>query len=694
MRRLDNERFVTLVVAVLAACFWVLDVVVDHVFFSAGTLSDLLTLHVPWHEIAVPSLGFVFFVVAGLIFARFYGRLAHSEQAMQDVNQQLRATEQQLRASNQQLEAGNQQLRAANQQLQATEQQLRASNQQLRAANQQLAAQEQALRAEVEQRRQAEEGLIAERRRLYDVLDVIPAFVCLQDRDNQMHFVNRTFLRLFGEPQGRPCYEVFHGLTVPCEDCKTRAVFATREQYVEEWERENGQTFLVYDNYFHELDSAPLLLRVGVEITKLKQTQEDLAKAMSAAATANRAKSEFLANLSHEIRTPMTAILGYTNLLLEQDLPVTERTTHLNTVRRNAEILLTLINDILDLSKVEAEKLEMEPKACPVWEVVDEALALMQVRAAEKGLTLTAHYRPPLPATVRTDPLRLRQILVNLLGNAIKFTERGGIDVTVRYAPAGERAAELFIDVTDTGIGIAPGEIERLFQPFSQADASTTRRFGGTGLGLTIARSLARRLGGDIDVTSQPEQGSTFTLALDPGPLDHVPLLKEIPDRAPVMLAAKKTAPRLSGRVLLVEDGSDNRRLLGAVLRHADLHVDMVENGLLACEKVLAEAARGQAYNVILMDIQMPVMDGYEATRRLRREGYTCPIIALTAHAMSGDREKCLEAGCTDYVTKPIDRAHLLATIQSHLAGQRPPLSPRADEADERGSATDDAGPP
>jgi PAS domain S-box-containing protein len=413
------------------------------------------------------------------------------------------------------------------------------------------------------------------------------------------------------------------------------------------------------------------IVGVVTDVTDLKRSEAELALAKQAAEEANQTKSEFLANMSHEIRTPLTAILGYTDLLMDRNIPEADHRLHLETVRRNGQVLLRLLNDLLSLSKIDAGKVSLEVTNCSLWDTVSDVVSLMRVRTLDKPVNLQLEHVFPLPATTRTDPIRLRQILMNLIGNAIKFTERGTVLVTVRMAGAGARRRIEFA-VQDTGIGMTSEEVSRLFKPFTQADASTARRFGGTGLGLAISKRLAEMLGGGIKVESWPNVGSTFTLAIDPGPLDGVPLLDGPPDqaRAGRTPAAAAASARLAGRVLLAEDGEDNRRLIRALLAKAGLEVDLAENGRVACEKALQSRVEGHPYDLILMDIQMPEVDGYEATRRLRATGWCGPIIALTAHAMAADRLQCLEVGCDDYLGKPIDKRSFLSTIGQYLAAE------------------------
>ena len=404
---------------------------------------------------------------------------------------------------------------------------------------------------------------------------------------------------------------------------------------------------------------------------------EELSAAVEQAKIASQHKSEFLANTSHEIRTPMTAILGYADVLARSDNLSDEQREAVHTIVRNGKHLLALINDILDLTKIEAGKLVVERIDCKPVSVIAEIASLMRVRAEEKRLQLDVRFDGPVPAAIQSDPTRLRQILANLVGNAIKFTDTGRVTLAARLVSevSDDRAAPagglVQFDVIDTGVGITEEQMRALFQPFTQGDSSTTRKHGGTGLGLAISRRLANMLGGDITVTSAPGEGSTFRVTIGTGPLASVPMLRMTSEA----FAAEMTKPPeieidegpLRGRVLLVEDGPDNRRLIAAILRKAGLDVDLAENGRIACERNAAAAASGCPYDLILSDMQMPEMDGYEAARRLRRDGYTGPIIALTAHAMPEEREKCITAGCDDFATKPINRSTLLGILRMHL---------------------------
>ncbi|MGQ9914784.1 MAG: ATP-binding protein [Thermogutta sp.] len=353
--------------------------------------------------------------------------------------------------------------------------------------------------------------------------------------------------------------------------------------------------------------------------------------------------------------------------------------------------MLQLINDILDLSKVEAGKMTVAKQPVPTAELIGDVTALMQVPASGKNLKVSVGVREVFPETIQTDPIRLRQILINLLANAIKFTEVGEVALTVGLRSEADGAPRLIFEVRDTGIGMTPEQMSRLFQPFSQGDESTSRRFGGTGLGLVISQRLARLLGGDITVQSELGKGSLFTVTIDPGPLEGVPLRRSLsaelsPSSKPTATSdAKKTSlPSLPAgcRILLAEDGPDNQRLFAFLLRRAGAEVTIAENGRVACEQVLGQKAEAAAdaraaiaaFDLIFMDMQMPEMDGYAAVRRLREAGVATPIVALTAHAMPEDRERCRAAGCDDYLSKPCDAQTLLGKAAEWIGGSaRPP---------------------
>jgi len=429
---------------------------------------------------------------------------------------------------------------------------------------------------------------------------------------------------------------------------------------------------------FHRLEESRVCLQ---EMSNDLFEQTAYANSMATEAeAASLAKSEFLANMSHEIRTPMTSILGYTDLLAEDavSMHAPERCLEtIATIRNNANHLLMIINDILDMSKIEAGKMTVEHIETHPTEITEEVVSLMKTRAEGKGIELRVEYEGSIPARITSDPTRLRQIILNLVGNAIKFTEVGSVIIRVSLLSEGEKQYQLRFAVTDTGIGMTAEQCDAIarFDAFTQADGSTTRKFGGSGLGLRISNSLALMLGGEVEVESEKGVGSTFTVSIDPGDIHGVSMLtsKDIATQAKQVAEEERRPhakevgkPLTEVRILLAEDGPDNQRLIAFILKKAGAEVEIAENGRIAVEKVHAATECEQGYDVILMDMQMPELDGYDATRQLRRENYTGAIIALTAHAMAEDRQKCLDAGCDDYATKPLDRPKLIETIQQY----------------------------
>ncbi|GAB5445064.1 MAG: hypothetical protein Fues2KO_54130 [Fuerstiella sp.] len=412
-------------------------------------------------------------------------------------------------------------------------------------------------------------------------------------------------------------------------------------------------------------DDEPIAVRsvvAVVDVTSRKEYEQVLNAARDEAEAANRARGEFLANMSHEIRTPMTAILGYADMLSDH-LQDPDNRQCVETIRRNGRFLLDIINDILDLSKIDAGRMELDREPILPQTVLADVVSLMNVRAEEKSISLTADFDGSVPETIETDGKRLRQVLLNLTGNAIKFTSEGSVRIVTRFNHDTEN---LEFEVVDTGIGIQPEELETLFEPFTQIDSSHTRSFGGTGLGLAISRRLAQMMGGSIRAASTPGEGSTFTVSIDPGPLEGVPFVVPKPDSS----SPAEDAPPLSLNctVLIVDDRRDIRFLAQNFIEQAGGIVQTANNGQEGVQAIREAMDGGSLPDVILMDMQMPVMDGYTATRELRRLGIELPIIALTANAMAEDREKCLAAGCTDFLTKPLDRRRLIEAIAQYCS--------------------------
>lgn len=481
-----------------------------------------------------------------------------------------------------------------------------------------------------------------------------------------------------------------------------------------------GQIASQYNRVISSRDSAMEALKQ--QTIQLVEQQKHLEEARAEAEAANKSKSEFLANMSHEIRTPMTAILGYVDILEEESWGRPQSLSMISVIKRNGNHLLQLINDILDLSKIEAGKLELECFEFRLTDLITEVESLMSVRADEKeNVRFQVELCDQLPKLVVGDPTRIRQILINLIGNAIKFTANGQVTLKVSVENNHPNPFVRF-DVTDTGIGISEEQQKKLFQKFQQADTSTTRKFGGTGLGLAIIRSLTEMMNGKLGVESQHGVGSTFTVQL---PLsfvqteEHLTCETEIPTAESVnsepeaneavneaadkvvksvpvevvhletrkqQAVDEKSSSKVvenvekrgdavkppvdkvldSVRVLLVEDGQDNQRLISFILKKVGATVEVADNGKIGRDKALEALSAGEPFDVVLMDMQMPVMDGYTATGELRNAGYERPIIALTAHAMSSDRDQCLNAGCDSYTTKPIDKPKLLELIRTH----------------------------
>lgn len=425
------------------------------------------------------------------------------------------------------------------------------------------------------------------------------------------------------------------------------------------------------DFLFKPLD--PHMVRSKVHTFVLLDQQRRLSQAQvqevetlkRKAEEANLAKSHFLANISHEIRTPLGAVLGFADILNQDKLSEDERREFLDAIRRNGELLARLIDDLLDLSKIEAQRLDFERKEISIKDILSDVQSVLGFRASEKGIALQVE----MPATdllLMADPLRIKQVLLNVIGNAVKFTEKGQVRVQVKAqdcrspAEAGHLKKVIFT-IEDTGLGLTPAEVQRLFQPFSQADVSTARRFGGTGLGLVISRQLARLMGGDLQlVSSQVGVGSVFEVSLL---LELSPYVNQTFHHNSLREPLANESSIAGKVILVVDDVGDNRLLIDRYLRPQKINLLQAGSGQEALD--ILQSTRP---DLILMDIQMPMMDGYEAVRRIRMRGYKGPIIALTAHAMREETRKCLSAGCDAVLTKPTRRAELVGLLREWLA--------------------------
>ena len=406
-----------------------------------------------------------------------------------------------------------------------------------------------------------------------------------------------------------------------------------------------------------------------VELLITERTQV-LSAARDEAVAASRAKSSFLANMSHEIRTPLTSIIGFAELLLDPKGTAHDKSDAASTIIRNGRHLLDVINDILDLSKIETRQLETERIEVGLPDLLSDIEMLSAGRAKAKKLKFTVAHHLPLPPALCTDPVRLKQILLNFCSNAIKFSSQGEVRIDVRFEAA---RAHLLFEVSDTGIGISAHQIDKLFKPFAQADVSTTRQFGGSGLGLYISKQLADLLGAEIKVNSKPGKGSCFSVSI---PINRVTkpleMLTDSHDfeafHRPAFEITSIEVPELNGRVLLAEDGLDNQRLLSTYLRQAGLTVDIANNG-----KEAIELALSVDYALVLMDVQMPMMDGMEATQYLRAENYRGPIVALTANVMQSDVAHYRQCGCDDVLAKPVDRLRFYKVLQRFVDSAEAP---------------------
>ncbi|MFW7377740.1 MAG: response regulator [Oligoflexus sp.] len=437
-----------------------------------------------------------------------------------------------------------------------------------------------------------------------------------------------------------------------------------------QWEGElrqttkDGQQVVVMSRWVLQSDdqsgAGESFLQSNTDITDRIRAADELKTALVKADAANKAKSQFLANMSHEIRTPIGAIMGFSELLKEVKLNQDEKENFIDTIIRNCHSLTRIIDDILDLAKVESGQIQIESEKISLNSLLKEVSSLLDLRAREKCIALQMECDPSTPDGIKTDPVRLKQILINVLSNAIKFTDQGLINLKVlpKHEMNSNRVLLEFI-IKDTGMGITPEQQSRLFHPFTQADASTTRKFGGTGLGLALSRSLAKLLGGDLLlVESIPGKGSIFSATIVVTSSDDV----DEPHENNQEQVEKRIKELLGIKILVAEDSKDNQEFLRYLLTLRGATIEIVSDGSEAFERALK-----QDFDVILMDVQMPHLDGIDTTKNLRLLGYKKPIIALTAHAMKEERNRCLDAGCNDHLSKPVVPSQLIRSILKHV---------------------------
>ncbi|MCG6969650.1 MAG: response regulator [Gammaproteobacteria bacterium] len=412
----------------------------------------------------------------------------------------------------------------------------------------------------------------------------------------------------------------------------------------------------------------------------------ELQKARAKADETTRAKSEFLANMSHEIRTPLTSIIGFSETLTEANLSAEDRRRAVLAIRNSGRHLFDIINDVLDISKIEAGKLETESIEVSPVELVKDTVCIVGQKATERGLRIRTQFDLPLPKNIISDPFRLKQILLNLCGNAVKFTSEGTITISLGYDSA---TRQMIFSVTDTGIGMTQEQVAHVFAPFHQADKSTSRYYGGTGLGLSISKQLAQRLGGDITCRSEVGKGTQFTLRIAAGEPESLQWLEDVEGETDYCAQPSMpiTTPQLSGRVLLAEDTPDIQALITMLLKKAGLSVKAVDNGADALQCAMRER-----YDLIIMDMQMPVMDGLSAIQQLRQSGIEQPIVSLTANATQDDKNRCLRAGADNFVVKPVDVV-LFYNLLSQYLPEQPQSVELASEAKSKSAFRDPVSP-
>ena len=498
-----------------------------------------------------------------------------------------------------------------------------------------------------------------------------------------------------GDVIGKRCYEVTHHRSTPCghpndicpltETLKTAGYSSSEHIHYDKSGREINVEVSTYP-IRNEKGEIYQLVHVTRDITERKHAERALEEAKQRAEASNEAKSQFLANMSHEIRTPMNAIIGFSDILADAEL-TNEQKDYVNIIRDAGKHLLQLINDILDFSRIEAAKLEVEMEKCSVETLLAQVESLTRQAALKKGLKYEIRTGADVPPYIRTDHDRLKQCLINLIGNAVKFTDKGHVYIDVSLEDKDGRPHIRF-DIEDTGIGIPQDRQEDIFEPFTQVDGSATRDYDGAGLGLSITKQIAALLGGDLNLTSEEGKGSRFSLSIPVGMDVTERQSKTATNRVEQAPENENGIRQLQfhGHVLVAEDVLTNQMLVEKILRQMGLEVTLANDGNEAVQKALA-----RQFDLILMDIQMPEMNGYEATRTLRRQGMQIPIVALTAHAMKGDDEECLAAGCDDYLSKPIDRRQLIGKLAKYLSPKQQVVDDMAGLTESQHGSVEDA---
>jgi PAS domain S-box-containing protein len=514
------------------------------------------------------------------------------------------------------------------------------------------------------------------RRRYQNLADAIPQIVFRANVVGEVDYFNQFWQQYTGknlaESTGAQWHECLHPQDMLMVDEKWKEAQKSQKGFDCECRLKHAQTgeyrwhlLRVVPEFANTLSSLVCWIGAATDIHDQKMNQQELLLAKKLADAASETKSNFLANMSHEIRTPLGIILGFSELLIDPRTSAQEKTEAISVIRRNGDQLSKIIDEILDLSKVEAGKMDIEITETSLVDLLHNVKALMSLPAKDKNLSLEFKAAGPIPTKILSNSTRLQQILINLIGNGIKFSPQGGLVITTSYkAATADQPAYVYFRVKDSGPGLTGKQIESLFQPFTQVDTSMTRKHGGTGLGLAFSKRLANALGGDIVVhESHPGEGCEFIVHIPAGQLESVTFVENLENGRVLQDPRMKTTVPLKGvQVLLVEDSLDNQYLVSRFLDMAGATIEVANNGI----EGVAKATAG-AHDIVLMDIQMPELDGYGAITQLRQSGFKKPIIALTAHGMVEDRVRCLDVGANDHLTKPVNRLSLIENIQRIL---------------------------